>query len=365
MNEELLRLQSLSQEVAQLMERLKIPDQQHELHELESLSAAAHFWDDPAGASVTLQKIGRLRASVQQWTGLAKRVADTRELVELADEDLFDELRGETQKLSAEVERLAFQLMLNGDYDHENAVLAIHAGEGGVDAQDWAQMLIRMYLRWSERRGFKTELIEQTDGEEAGLKSAMLSISGTYAYGYLQSERGVHRLVRLSPFNANNKRQTSFALVEIWPDIQGEIDIDINPNDLEVDTYRSSGAGGQNVQKNDTAVRIRHIPTGIVVTCQNQRSQLQNKLRAMQVLKSRLLDIERQKKEAEKANLKGDHVNVGFGSQIRNYVLHPYQLVKDTRTSHETSQTAKVLDGELDDFMESYLKYRMGEGVAI
>jgi peptide chain release factor 2 len=255
---------------------------------------------------------------------------------------------------------MSFRAMMGGRYDDEDAILAIHAGAGGVDAQDWAQMLSRMYLRWAERRGFDAEIVDQADGDEAGLKSVTMSISGDFVYGYLQSERGVHRLVRISPFDAAKRRHTAFALVETWPDIRDDIDIEINPNDLHIDTFRAGGAGGQHVQKNDTAVRITHIPTGIVVSCQNQRSQLQNKNRAMQVLKSRLLELEQEKQDAEFSALKGDHISAEWGNQIRSYVLHPYQMVKDLRTDHETSQTQKVLDGELDSFMESFLKFKVG-----
>jgi peptide chain release factor 2 len=257
------------------------------------------------------------------------------------------------------VERMALQALLSGPYDNENAILAIHAGAGGTDSQDWGQMLERMYLRWAEQNGYKVEIIERSEGEEAGIKSMMMSIRGDYAYGYLQSEQGVHRLVRLSPFDAANRRHTSFVKVELWPDIQGQIDIDISERDLRIDTYRSSGAGGQNVQKNDTAVRLTHIPTGIVVQCQNQRSQTQNRERAMQILKARLFEIERKKHEAQLAALKGENVDAGWGNQIRSYVLHPYHLVKDHRTGHEVGNTSAVLDGRLNDFMEAYLRAKI------
>src|SRR5262249_22732243 len=246
-------------------------------------------------------------------------------------------------------------------YDNEDAIFSIHAGAGGTEAQDWVAMLLRMYLRWAEQHGMKAEILDQTDGEEAGIKSVTLSIKGDYAFGYLQSERGVHRLVRISPFDASKRRHTSFALVEVIPDVQGEIDIVIEDKDLEIDFYRSSGAGGQHVQKNETAVRILHKPTGLVVSNQNERSQLQNKERAMQVLKARLFDLERRKQEQELAELKGDHVDVNFGSQIRSYVLHPYQMVKDHRTDYETGNTGAVLDGRLDEFMEAYLRSRVGQ----
>ena len=254
---------------------------------------------------------------------------------------------------------MSFQAMLSGPYDDEDAIFAIHAGAGGTDSQDWAEMLERMYIRWAEQNGYKVDVIDRSEGDEAGIKSVTMNLSGSYAYGYLRSEQGVHRLVRLSPFDSASRRHTSFAKVELWPDIQDDIDIEINDKDLRVDTYRASGAGGQHVQKNDTAVRMTHIPTGIVVQCQNQRSQLQNRDRALQMLKARLLEIEQKKQEAELAELKGENVDAGWGSQIRSYVLHPYQMVKDLRTSHEVGNVNAVLDGRLTDFMESYLKWKI------
>jgi peptide chain release factor 2 len=246
--------------------------------------------------------------------------------------------------------------MLSGSYDAEPAILAIHAGTGGVDAQDWAEMLERMYLRWSENRGYKTEILDRSPGEEDGIKSVTIAVSGEWTYGFLRSERGVHRLVRLSPYDSAHRRHTSFALVEVWPDVHGEIDIDINPNDLVIETYKSSGAGGQNVQKNETAVRITHTPTGTVVSCQNERSLTQNRESAMRVLRARLLELEQQRQEAEREELKGVHVDANFGNQIRSYVLHPYQMVKDHRTDFETANTSAVLDGAIDQFMEAFLR---------
>jgi peptide chain release factor 2 len=307
-----------------------------------------------------MQQQSKLRSEVERWQKVARRIGDARELADMDDSELEDDLSAEVGDLESVLEKMSFRAMMGGRYDDEDAILAIHAGAGGVDAQDWAQMLSRMYLRWAERRGFKAEIVDQADGDEAGLKSMTMSISGDFVFGYLQSERGVHRLVRISPFDAAKRRHTAFALVETWPDIRDDIDIEINPNDLHIDTFRAGGAGGQHVQKNDTAVRITHIPTGIVVSCQNQRSQLQNKNRAMQVLKSRLLELEQEKQDAEFSALKGDHISAEWGNQIRSYVLHPYQMVKDLRTDHETSQTQKVLDGELDSFMESFLKFKVG-----
>jgi peptide chain release factor 2 len=246
--------------------------------------------------------------------------------------------------------------MLSGRYDRDNVILNVHAGAGGTDSQDWAQMLERMYLRWAEAHGYRTEALDRSEGEEAGIKSSTVSIEGEYAYGFLRSERGVHRLVRLSPFDSAHRRHTSFALVEVYPQVERDEDITLQPADLKIDTFRSAGAGGQNVQKNETAIRITHLPTGIVVTCQNERSQTQNRENALRVLKARLLDVQRQKQEEELARLKGEHVKAEWGSQIRSYVLHPYQMVKDHRTGHETGNTNAVLDGDLDGFMEAFLR---------
>jgi peptide chain release factor 2 len=309
-----------------------------------------------------MRRLSRLKDSVAVWQGTQQRLQDTLELAELGDESLAGELQTETNELVATVDQLTFRAKLSGPHDDESAYLAIHAGAGGTDAQDWAGMLLRMFLRWAERRKFTVEVVSEMPGDEAGIKSATLSIQGDYAYGYLKSERGVHRLVRLSPFDSNHRRHTSFCLVEAWPDVQEDIDIVIEEKDLQIDVYRSSGAGGQNVQKNATAIRITHLPTGLVVTCQNERSQTQNKERALKVLKMRLFDLEQRKQEEEFAELKGEHVSAEWGRQIRSYVLHPYQLVKDLRTDYETGNTQGVLDGDLDDFMEAYLAAHVGSG---
>jgi peptide chain release factor 2 len=248
--------------------------------------------------------------------------------------------------------------MLSGKYDRDPAILAIHAGAGGTDSQDWAAMLERMYLRWAERSGYATEILDITEGEEAGIKSVTMAVDGEYAFGYLRSEKGVHRLVRLSPFDAAHRRHTSFALVEVLPQVaMDEAEIEIDPSDIKMDVYRSSGAGGQNVQKNATAVRLTHIPTGIVVTCQNERSQTQNREFAMRILRARLLELKQAEKEEERAVLRGEYTKAEWGSQIRSYVLHPYQMVKDHRTEHESGNTQAVLDGSLDEFMEAYLRH--------
>jgi len=352
-------LQEMKMTIDGLMARLDIAGHEARLADIEAQASASDFWDDPEHAQKLMQEMSSLKAQVEHWRSLSNRINDALELAELGDDDLIDELTEEVETLKPIVERMSFQAMLSGPYDDEDAILAIHAGAGGTDSQDWAEMLERMYLRWAEQNGYKVEVIERSEGEEAGIKSAMLEIRGDYAYGYLQSEQGVHRLVRLSPFDSASRRHTSFAKVELWPDIQDEIDIEINEADLRIDSYRAGGAGGQHVQKNDTAIRITHIPTGIVVQCQNERSQKQNRERALQILKARLYDIERQKQEIALAALKGENVDAGWGNQIRSYVLHPYQMVKDHRTDHEVGNTSAVLDGRLNDFMETYLRARV------
>jgi peptide chain release factor 2 len=284
------------------------------------------------------------------------------ELLELSadDESLKGEIEHELDGLATQLDDLEFQLAFTSEYDARNAILAIHAGAGGTESQDWAEMLMRMYLRWAERRGYKTDVLDTSPGDEAGIKSTVISITGDYAAGYLKSEHGVHRLVRLSPFDADHARHTSFALVEVMPEADEEVDLEIAPEDLKVDTFRSSGPGGQHMQKTSSAVRVTHLPTGMVVTCQSERSQHMNKDIAMKILRSRLLEQELEKREEEKARLKGKRIEAGWGNQIRSYVLHPYRMVKDHRTGHETGNAEAVLDGELDGFINAYLRSIMG-----
>ena len=346
-----------------------VPAKAQTLHDLEQRSADPEFWSDPLEAQSTMRQISELRELTETWDTLDREVTDTLGLVELslAEEDqegsdLAAELAAETERLAERLEQLEFELVLSGDYDRGNAILAIHAGAGGTESQDWAEMLMRTYLRWAERRGYKVDILDLSPGEEAGVKSVTLEIKGPFAYGYLRSERGVHRLVRLSPFDSAHRRHTSFVLVEVLPEVDERVDIEVNPDDIRMDVFRSGGAGGQNVQKNSTAVRLTHLPTGLVVTCQNERSQLQNRESALKVLKARLLEIELQKKEEERARLKGEHVEAGWGNQIRSYVLHPYNLVKDLRTGYETSNATAVLDGDLDSFIDAYLRQSVGNG---
>lgn len=308
-----------------------------------------------------MRRLTFLKDRVQHWEALSQEATQLQELLVLAreaeDAGIVAEVEQASGVLARQVGELEFETLLGGEFAENGAILAVHAGAGGTEAQDWADMLLRMYIRWAEAHRYQVEILERAEGEEAGIKSATIQVSGPYVYGRLRGERGVHRLVRLSPFDAAHRRHTSFALVEVLPEIEAEEEaVVINPDEIRIDTYRSSGAGGQHVNKTDSAVRITHFPTGIVVTCQNERSQLQNREVAMRILSARLLERRLEEREAEQARLKGDHVAAGWGNQIRSYVLHPYTMVKDLRTGHETSNTGAVLDGDLDAMIESYLR---------
>ncbi len=310
-----------------------------------------------------MRRLAELKRVVQIWRELEKRVADITELISLTEEDasLQAEIRAEIEKIASQLDELEFQMAFGGEYDARNAILTVHAGAGGTESQDWADMLMRMYLRWAERRSYKAEVLDISAGEEAGIKSVVIGIDGDYAFGYLKSEHGVHRLVRLSPFDADHARHTSFAMVEVMPEAQADVDVKIEPDDLKVDAFRSSGPGGQHMQKTSSAVRLTHLPTGLVVTCQSERSQYQNKEIALRILQSRLLELELAKKAEEKARLKGKRIAAGWGNQIRSYVLHPYKMVKDHRTDYQTGNPETVLDGELDDFITAYLRSGLGK----
>jgi len=325
--------------------------------ELEDELGRPGFWDDQANATRVSTEHARLAKRLERYERLQRDFDDAAELLAL-DEELAEEVESQLQPLRRELERLQEEALFTGEYDAGDAVVSIHAGEGGTDAQDWAEMLLRMYLRWAERRGFKAELVEASAGEEAGLKSATFTVAGENAYGTLKAERGVHRLVRLSPFDSAHRRQTSFAQVIVSPLLGDDAEIEVDESELRIDTYRASGAGGQHVNKTDSAVRITHLPTGIVVQCQNERSQGSNKQTALRMLRSRLAELREEEREAELAKERGVAQNTGFGSQIRSYVLQPYQLVKDLRTDHETGNTQAVLDGDLDGFVHAYLLAR-------
>jgi peptide chain release factor 2 len=312
-----------------------------------------------------MRRLTNTKNMVTTWREIEKRNFDLNEMITLASEEndysIQSSIARDIVLLQSELENLEITLILNNEYDPRDAILALHAGAGGTESQDWADMLMRMYLRWAEKHNCVTEILDISPGEEAGIKSATIEIKGQYAYGHLKSEHGVHRLVRLSPFDADHARHTSFALIEVLPEVRESTEIQINPDDLKIDTFRSSGPGGQHMQKTSSAIRVTHIPTGLIVTCESQRSQHQNKDSAIRVLHARLLEMEIKKKEAEKAKIKGKRIDAGWGNQIRSYVLHPYKMVKDHRTSFETGNTTAVLDGDLDNFITAYLRSKVGE----
>jgi peptide chain release factor 2 len=328
---------------------------------LEKQSAEPDFWQEQEKAQRVMRQLAEQKKVVERWRGMEEKAAEIAELISLEDDSLEDDIGAEVEEFTSRLDEMELEAAFNGEYDSRNALLSIHAGAGGTESQDWAQMLMRMYLRWAERRRYKAEVLDTSPGEEAGIKSVVIDIRGDYANGYLRSEHGVHRLVRLSPFDADHARHTSFALVEVMPEAEGDVDVRIEAEDLKVDTFRSSGPGGQHMQKTSSAVRLTHLPSGLAVSCQSERSQHQNKEIAMKILRSRLLELELGKRAEERAKLKGKHVAAGWGNQIRSYVLHPYKMVKDHRTEYQTGDADAVLDGELDGFITAYLRSIVGE----
>ncbi|WP_341469827.1 peptide chain release factor 2 [Candidatus Chlorohelix allophototropha] len=365
-NELKAQLNDLKARVEEIEVRLDLPAKRKEVTKLETESTEAGFWDEQAKAQVTMRRLTGLQEETTFWSEYRQRILDALELLELLeledDDSSFAELQKDLAELQREMGEREFDLMFSGPYDDRTALLTISAREGGTDSQDWAEMVLRMYSRWAEKKRFKVQLVDLSPGEEAGIKSATLEIDGRNAYGLARSEAGQHRLVRLSPFDGNHRRHTSFALVEVLPEVEDNIEIEVRDEDVRVDTYRATGAGGQHINKTDSAVRMTHLTSGIVVTCQNERSQLQNREMALKMLKARLLEREIERREEEQARLKGEHRTTGWGSQIRSYVLHPYNMVKDHRTGFETSDTTAVLDGEIDGFMEAYLRWNIGRG---
>ena len=342
-----------------------VANKELEILKLEAQTVKPDFWSDQNYAQSIMRRISYDKTIVHTLRGLEKKVSDLTEMVNLSIDEknasLQLEIQHETESVAKDIDRLEIQLILNDEYDDRDAILAIHAGAGGTESQDWVEMLLRMYSRWAEKNNYKIEILDTSPGDVAGIKSVTMEIRGDYAYGYLKSEFGVHRLVRLSPFDADHARHTSFALVEVLPEVKEPAEIELNPEDMRIDTFRSSGPGGQHMQKTSSAVRVTHLPTGITVVCQNQRSQYQNREVAMRILHARLLEIERRKKEKEKSKLKGKRIDVGWSSQIRSYILQPYKLVKDHRTGFESTDPKTILDGEIDDFLIAYLRSRVGD----
>lgn len=344
-----------------------LPKRQRELSELEQRIAEPGFWDSPDEAQKYLQQLSQVKAAIDPCLNLLKKVQDLKDFIELAaeeeDETAYEaDINTDIAAIEAALNELELTTLLSCEHDQSNAILEINAGAGGTESCDWVSILLRMYLRWAERRGYHTEIIDSVEGDVAGYKNVTIMVSGLNAYGYLRSERGVHRLVRISPFDSNKRRHTSFASVDVIPEITEADDLVINPDELRIDTYRASGAGGQHVNKTESAVRITHIPTGTVVCCQNERSQRQNKEVAMKVLKARLMEVERRESEARMAALRGDQMSIEWGSQIRSYVYQPYQLVKDHRTDTETGNLIAVMDGDIDMFVQAYLRWDGARG---
>lgn len=356
------QLEQLQRKVEETWNLLKLDESQQRVFDLERAMQQPDFWNDQEKARGISQELNELQEELNTWQTIKTEVSDTLELAHMSVVEKDEEMQGEVEHKIVELvkrfEELEFYIMLSGEYDSKDAIVAVHAGAGGADAQDWAEMLLRMVIRFCEQRGWKVDLVDQSAGQEAGIKSATLHIHGRYAYGYLQSENGVHRLVRISPFDAEAMRHTSFAMIEVIPDLGEVAEVDIEENELRIDVFRSGGNGGQSVNTTDSAVRIVHIPTGITVVCQNEKSQHQNKATALKILKSKLYQLMEAEKAEEKKQLRGEYRSAEWGSQIRSYVLHPYKMVKDHRTQFEVKNPDAVLDGDLQPFMEAYLRWK-------
>ena len=361
-------IEDAQQTLADLSESLDLEGRKKRIAEIDEIISAPDFWNNPEGGQAIMQEKKRLESKVDKYNALAGKMEDLEVMIELAkeepDADLEQDIIDTLAEITKELDAFELETILNGDYDDNNAILSIHPGAGGTESQDWAEMLYRMYVRWAERHGYKVEVLDYLDGDEAGIKSVTMLIEGENAYGYLKSEKGVHRMVRISPFDASGRRHTSFTAVEVMPEVENDTTIEIDDKDLKVDTYRSSGAGGQHVNKTESAVRITHIPTGIVVQCQNERSQIQNRATAMKMLTSRLVEEKIKQQEAEIARLQGEQQDIGWGSQIRSYVFHPYTLVKDHRTNFEKGNVGAVMDGEIDEFINAWLKQQAAKQLA-
>ncbi|HJC58111.1 MAG TPA: peptide chain release factor 2 [Candidatus Eisenbergiella intestinipullorum] len=354
-------LQSYKTPLAEVRDSLNLAEKTKRIEELEREMEAPGFWDNPDYSNKKMKELKNLKDTVDQINGLETQYEDIETLIEMGneeeDEGMAEEIRGELDSFAAELETLRISTLLTGEYDKNDAILKLNAGAGGTESCDWCSMLYRMYTRWAEKKGFQVEVLDYLDGDEAGIKSVTFQVNGENAYGYLKSEKGVHRLVRISPFNAQGKRQTSFVSLDVMPNIEEDLDVEINDEDLRIDTYRSSGAGGQHINKTSSAIRITHLPTGIVVQCQNERSQFQNKDKAMQMLKAKLYMLKQEENAQKLSGIRGEVKEIGWGNQIRSYVFQPYTMVKDHRTNYETGNVDAVMDGSLDGFINAYLKW--------
>nr|WP_245574313.1 peptide chain release factor 2 [Desulfovirgula thermocuniculi] len=359
------QLEELGKRMADLGSLFDLAAAKDRVEKLEEAMLEPGFWDDPRRAQAVVQELAGLKERLEDFAALEKAYEDLQVLVELLkeeeDADALQEAAEELKKLARRVEEMELEILLSGPYDRGNAIVSLHAGAGGTEAQDWVQMLFRMYTRWAEEKGYTVTVLDMLPGDEAGLKSVTFQVAGPNAYGYLRAEKGVHRLVRISPFDAAGRRHTSFASVDVLPDLDEDVEVEIRPEDLRIDTFRASGAGGQHVNKTESAVRITHLPTGIVVSCQSERSQLANRNAAMKLLKAKLLDLEMKKREAELAQLRGEQTEIAWGNQIRSYVFHPYSLVKDHRTGVEVGNVQSVMDGEIDEFIAAFLREKARE----
>ena len=360
-----IELQQYEEALAEARDSLDLDYKKQRIEELSREMEAPDFWNDADRANGKMKQLKELQKTVEDADGLSAAYDDIMMLIEMGNEDddpsVIPGIRAELDAFEAKLEEIRLSTLLTGEYDDSNAIISLNAGAGGTESCDWCSMLYRMYTKWADKKGYTVEVLNFVDGDEAGIKSVDFQVNGTNAYGYLKSERGVHRLVRISPFNAQGKRQTSFVSCDVTPDIEKDLDVVINPDDIRIDTYRSSGAGGQHINKTSSAIRITHFPTGIVVTCQNERSQFQNKDKAMQMLKAKLYMLKQEEEAAKMAGIRGEVKDIAWGSQIRSYVLQPYTLVKDTRTEEETSNASGVLDGDIDRFINAYLKMEAGK----
>ncbi|MBN2600416.1 MAG: peptide chain release factor 2 [Candidatus Marinimicrobia bacterium] len=356
-------LNILDPRLNELRRYLDVDNKQRQLDELQKKTAASNFWNNREDAQTILQQINLLETVLNQFKNVYKTYSDVKELVELLDiendESMLPEIETMIHDLNNKLDKIELQAMLSSEDDPKNAIMTIHPGAGGTESQDWAEMLMRMYLRWMERSGMESKIIDLINGDEAGIKDVSIEVKGVFAYGYLKSEAGIHRLVRISPFDANHRRHTSFASVFVYPEVEEDIEVDINPDDLRIDTYRASGAGGQHVNKTDSAIRITHIPSGIVVQCQNERSQFKNKASAMKILRARLYQLKKEEQAKEKSEIEKNKKDISWGNQIRSYVFQPYTMVKDHRTKHENTNIQAVMDGDIDEFLRQYLLWNI------